>query len=146
MPTFSAKPDQIERRWFIVDAAGATLGRTATEVARILQGKNKPTYTPHVDTGDYVVVINADKILLTGNKLDAKQYHRHSGWMGGLVSKSAREMLETKPTEMFKTAVKGMLPKTVLGRSMLKKLKVHSGPCPPHGYQAQKAEELRLNQ
>ena len=144
MPTYSAKPNEIERRWFIVDAAGANLGRTASKVARILQGKNKPTYTPHVDTGDYVVVINAEKIVLTGNKLDAKLYHQHSGWMGGLVSKSAREILETKPTEVFKSAVKGMLPKTNLGRNMLRKLKTHKGPGPAHGYKAQKAEALEI--
>ena len=145
MPTLSAKPNEIDRRWFIVDVAGATLGRSASKIARILQGKNKPIYTPHVDTGDYVVVVNADKIVLTGNKLDAKLYHKHSGWVGGLVSQSAREMLEKKPTELFKIAVKGMLPKTTLGRSMLKKLKVHKGPGPAHGYKAQKAEELKLN-
>ncbi len=144
MPTLSAKPNEIERRWFIVDVAGATLGRSASRIARILQGKNKPIFTPHVDTGDYVVVVNADKIVLTGNKLDAKLYHRHSGWVGGLVSQSAREMMEKKPTELFKIAVKGMLPKTTLGRSMLKKLKIHQGPCPAHGYKAQKAEELKL--
>ena len=145
MPTFNAKPNEVERRWYIVDAAGATLGRTASKVARILQGKNKPIFTPHVDTGDYVVVVNADKLVLTGNKLTAKLYHQHSGWVGGLYSKTAREMMSTKSDELFKIAVRGMLPKTTLGRSMLKKLKVHKGPCPAHGYQAQKAEELKLN-
>jgi large subunit ribosomal protein L13 len=145
MPTYNAKPNEIKRRWYIVDAAGATLGRTATKVATILQGKNKPVYTPHVDTGDYVVVVNADKIMLSGNKLDAKLYYRHSGWVGGLVSKSARELMASKPEEVFKMAVKGMLPKTVLGKAMFKKLKVHKGPGPAHGYQAQKAEALELN-
>ena len=145
MKTYTAKPNELEKRWFIVDASKAPLGRTASKIAMILQGKNKPSYTPHVDTGDYVVVINAGQVPLTGNKLDAKLYHRHSGWVGGLVSQSAREMLEKKPTELFKIAVKGMLPKTTLGRSMLKKLKVHKGPGPAHGYKAQKAEELKLN-
>ncbi len=144
MRTYSAKPGEIDARWFIVDAAGKPLGRTASKVATILQGKNKPSYTPHVDTGDYVVVINAAKVELTGNKLDGKMYHRHTGWMGGLVSTSAREILEQKPGDLMKLAVKGMLPKTKLGRVMLSKLKVHAGPCPEHGYVAQKAEKLDL--
>ena len=144
MTTYQAKSNDIEKRWFIVDASKAPLGRTATQIATILQGKNKPTYTPHVDTGDYVVVINAAKAVLTGSKLDSKLYHRHTGWVGGLVSRSAREVLKSKPSELVKTAVRGMLPKTTLGRSMLRKLKVHSGPCPEHGYKAQKAEVLEL--
>ncbi len=144
MKTYRAKPNELEKRWFIVDASKAPLGRTASKIAMILQGKNKPSYTPHVDTGDYVVVINAAQTLLTGNKLDGKLYRSHTGWMGGLVSKSAREMQASKPGEILKSAVKGMLPKTTLGRSMFKKLKVHSGPCPAHGYKAQKAEELEL--
>lgn len=144
MTTYCAKPDSIERHWYIVDAASAPLGRMAAEIAKILQGKNKPIYTPHVDTGDYVVVVNAEKIVLTGNKLDHKLYHHHSGWVGGLVSKSARQMLSEKPTEMMKSAVKGMLPKTNLGRAMLRKLKVHKGPGPAHGYKAQNAEALTL--
>ena len=144
MRTYSAKPGEIDARWFIVDAAGKPLGRTASKVATILQGKNKPSYTPHVDTGDYVVIINAAKVELTGNKLDGKKYYRHTGWMGGLVSTSAREILEQKPGELMKLAVKGMLPKTKLGRVMLSKLKIHAGPCPEHGYVAQKAEKLDL--
>jgi len=144
MRTYSAKPGEIESKWFIVDAGGQTLGRTASKIATILQGKNKPTYTPHVDTGDHVIVINAADVVLTGNKLDAKQYRYHTGWMGGLVSTSAREMLEKKPTNLITFAVKGMLPKTKLGKQMLKKMKVHAGPAPAHGYEAQKAEALKL--
>lgn len=144
MRTYSAKPGETDARWFIVDAAGKPLGRTASKVATILQGKNKTTYTPHVDTGDYVVIINAAKVELTGNKLDGKMYYHHTGWMGGLVSTSAREILEKKPGDLMKRAVKGMLPKTKLGRVMLTKLKIHAGPCPEHGYVAQKAEKLDL--
>ncbi len=144
MRTFVAKPGEIKPRWYVVDAGDKPLGRTATEIARILQGKNKPTYTPHVDTGDFVVVINSAKIQLTGRKLEQKMYRRHTGWMGGLVSTSAAEMLEKKPTELMKMAVKGMLPKSKLGRQMLKKLKVHEGAMPEHGYQAQQAQPLEL--
>ena len=144
MPTYSAKQGEVDARWFIVDAAGKPLGRTASKVATILQGKNKPSYTPHVDTGDYVVIVNAAKVELTGNKLDGKMYYRHTGWMGSLVSTSAREILEQKPGDLMKLAVKGMLPKTKLGRVMLSKLKIHAGPCPEHGYVAQKAEKLDL--
>ena len=144
MKTYTAKPDELEKKWYIVDAADIPIGRTASKIATILQGKDKPTYTPHVDTGDYVVVVNAAKVGLTGTKLDSKNYYRHTGWVGGLVSKNAREMLESKPNELIKAAVKGMLPKTKLGRAMFKKLKVHEGPCPEHGYKAQKAEVLAL--
>lgn len=144
MRTFVAKPGEIKPRWYVVDAADKPLGRTASEIAMILQGKNKPTYTPHVDTGDFVVVINSGKALLTGRKLEQKMYHRHTGWVGGLVSTSAGEMLEKKPTELIKIAVKGMLPKSKLGRQMLKKLKVHAGAMPEHGYEAQKAQPLEL--
>jgi large subunit ribosomal protein L13 len=144
MPTYIAKPGEVERRWYIVDAADKPLGRTASEVATILQGKNKPTFTPHVDVGDCVVVVNAAKVKLTGNKLDNKLYQHHTGWMGGLVEKNARELLEKKPTEVMKMAVRGMLPKTRLGKSMLGKLKVHAGDCPEHGYKAQRAEILNL--
>ncbi len=145
MRTYNAKPGEIERQWFIVDANEQPLGRAACEIATILQGKNKPTYTPHVDVGDCVIVVNAAKVKLTGNKLDKKLYYRHSGWVGGLTSKSAREMLEQKPDEVMKLAVKGMLPKSRLGRAMLRKLKVHAGACPEHGYKAQKAEPLNLS-
>ena len=144
MRTYNAKPGEIDKRWFIVDAAHKPLGRTAAEIAKILQGKNKPTYTPHVDTGDFVVVVNAGRVTLTGKKLDAKMYHRHTGWVGHLVSKSARELLDSRPEELVRLAVKGMLPKTRLGRAMLKKLKVHAGALPEHGYVAQKARPLEL--
>jgi large subunit ribosomal protein L13 len=145
MKTYTAKPDELEKKWYIVDAADIPIGRTASRVATILQGKDKPTYTPHVDTGDYVVIINAAKVGFTGTKLDSKQYHRHTGWVGGLVSKNAREILKSKPNELIKAAVKGMLPKTKLGRTMFKKLKVYEGPCPEHGYKAQKAEILTFD-
>jgi len=144
MRTYSAKPGENAPRWFIVDAEGKTLGRMASEIARILQGKHKPEYTPHVDVGDYVVLVNAAKVHLTGDKLDKKLYHHHSGWMGNLTSTSARTMLERKPDELLRIAVRGMLPKTKLGKGMLRKLKIHAGPCPSHGYTAQKAEPLEL--
>jgi large subunit ribosomal protein L13 len=144
MRTFNAKPGEIEHHWYVIDIRKRPLGRTASEIAKILQGKNKPTYTPHVDVGDYVVVVNAAEVELTGNKLDNKMYHQHSGWVGGLDSKSAREMIKRKPEEVVRLAVKGMLPRTRLGKSMLAKLKIHAGPCPEHGYKAQKAEPLNL--
>ncbi len=144
MRTFVAKSGDVEQRWFIVDAASKTLGRTAAEIAKVLQGKNKPTYTPHVDTGDFVVVINAEKVKLTGKKLDGKLYYRHTGWMGGLISTSAREMLKKKPEDLMKFAVKGMLPKTILGKQMFSKLKVHVGGLPEHGYKAQGAIPLEF--
>lgn len=144
MRTYVAKPGQNVPRWFIVDAEDKPLGRMATEIARILQGKHKPEYTPHVDVGDYVVLVNAAKVKLTGKKLDQKRYNSHTGWIGGLVTTSARTMIEDKPEEVMRTAVKGMLPKTKLGRSMLRKLKIHAGPCPSHGYVAQKAEPLEV--
>ena len=144
MRTYQAKPGEVEQRWYIVDAKDQPLGRTASKVARILQGKNKPSFTPHVDVGDFVVVVNAAEVKLTGHKLDDKMYYRHSGWVGGLRAKNARRMLEDKPTEVLRIAVKGMLPKTRLGQQMLGKLKVHAGECPAHGYQAQRAEKLDL--
>ena len=145
MQTYYAKPGEVECKWYIVDAAELPLGRTATQVATILQGKNKPIYAPHMDVGDYVVIVNAAKVKLTGKKLDDKFYHRHTGWMGGLVSTSVREVLKNDPTQVIKAAVRGMLPRTKLGRAMLKKLKIHAGPCPDHGYVAQKAEPLKLS-
>jgi large subunit ribosomal protein L13 len=144
MRTYNAKPDEVDRRWFVVDAAEEPLGRTASRVAEILQGKNKPTYTPHVDTGDFVVVFNADKVKLTGGKLDSKMYHRHTGWVGNEVALSARKMLEKKPEEVVRMAVRGMLPKTRLGNAMLRKLKVHASALPQHGYTAQKATPLEF--
>jgi large subunit ribosomal protein L13 len=140
--TYSAKPHEIERTWYVVDAEGKTLGRLATEIARILRGKHKPIYTPHVDTGDYVIVINADKVRVTGNRLDQKFYYRHSGYMGGLKAVSLRRMLETHPARVIAHAVKGMLPKNRLGRQMYKKLKVYASPDHPH--QAQKPQPLEL--
>jgi large subunit ribosomal protein L13 len=140
--TFSAKPHEIERRWFVVDAENQTLGRLATRIATVLRGKHKPIYTPHVDCGDYVVVINADKVRVTGRKMDQKMYHRHSGYPGGLTSVTLRRQLETFPERVLEAAVRGMLPKNRLGRKMFTKLKVYAGPNHPH--QAQQPTELEL--
>jgi large subunit ribosomal protein L13 len=140
--TYMAKPQEIERKWYVVDAAGQTLGRLASEVASILRGKHKPTYTPHVDTGDHVIIINAEKIELTGNKLDDKKYYRHSQHPGGLKVRTADEMRTNYPERMLELAVKGMLPKNSLGRQMFKKLHVYAGPEHPH--QAQKPENYEL--
>ena len=133
--TYSAKKDEIQRKWYLIDLKDRPLGRVATQVADILRGKNKPQYTPHVDTGDFVVAINAEQVKLTGNKLDQKVYYRHSGYPGGLKETVARKMLETKPEEILKAAVKGMLPKSILGRTLLKKLKVYRGAEHPHAAQ-----------
>ena len=140
--TISAKPNEVERTWYVVDAEGKTLGRLSTEIARILRGKHKPSYTPHVDTGDYVIVINADKVRVTGKRLDQKMYYRHSGYMGGLKTIPLRRMLETHPERVIERAVKGMLPKNRLGRQMYKKLKVYASPDHPH--QAQQPQPLEL--
>jgi len=129
---FANKETLAERRWWLVDADGKVLGRLATEVADVLRGKNKAIFTPHVDTGDFVVVINAEKVKLTGNKLSDKMYHRHSGFIGGLKSISAGNLLQKKPEAVIQHAVKGMLPKNRLGRKMIKKLKVYAGPEHPH--------------
>src|SRR5947209_6984339 len=136
MKTYSAKPGEIEREWFVVDAEGQTLGRLATRIAETLRGKGKAQYTPHVDTGDFVVVVNAEKVMVTGNKLDQKRYYRHSGYPGGLRSRTLREQLERRPTEVIRKAVKGMLPKNRLARQQLNKLKVYAGPDHPHEAQA----------
>lgn len=141
--TYMAKPSEIERKWYVVDAEGQTLGRLASEVASILRGKHKPTFTPHVDTGDHVIVINAEKIQLTGNKLDGKMYYRHSGYFGGLKATSAREMLAKRPERMVELAIKGMLPKNSLGRKQGKKLHVYAGSEHPHEAQKPEAYELR---
>jgi large subunit ribosomal protein L13 len=138
--TFSAKPHEIERKWFVVDAQGQTLGRLATQVATVLRGKHKPIYTPHVDCGDYVIVVNADKIHVTGQKLDDKIYYRHSNYPGGLKQVTLRRQLQTHPERVIEAAVRGMLPKNRLGRKMFKKLKVYAGPDHPH--QAQQPESL----
>ena len=140
MNTFMANPDKIERKWYVVDAEGCTLGRLTSEIAKILRGKNKPEYTPHVDTGDYVVVINAEKIHVTGKKLDQKIYYHHSDYVGGMKETTLREMMDKKPERVIELAVKGMLPKGPLGREMYKKLHVYAGP--EHNQAAQKPEVL----
>ncbi|WP_414703619.1 50S ribosomal protein L13 [Pseudalkalibacillus sp. SCS-8] len=137
-----AKPKEVERKWYVVDAAGKTLGRLSTEVASILRGKHKPTYTPHVDTGDHVIVLNASKIELTGKKMSDKLYHRHTGHPGGLRTRTAQEMRDTRPEQMLELAIKGMLPKNSLGRKMSKKLHVYAGNEHPH--QAQNPEQYEL--
>ena len=140
MTTFMANPDKVERKWYVVDADGLTLGRLASEVAKILRGKNKPVFTPHVDTGDYVIVVNADKIHVTGKKLHQKVYYRHSDYVGGLKSCTLKELMEKHPTAAVEYAVKGMLPKGPLGRRMFTKLHVYAGP--DHKHAAQKPEVI----
>lgn len=142
MPTYSPKASEIQRAWHVVDAEGMVLGRLATEVARILRGKHKPTYTPHADCGDFVVIVNADKLQLTGNKLRDKLYYRHSGYLGGIKSLTAGEMVDKNPARVIELAIKGMLPRGPLGRQMLKKLKVYAGPDHPHAAQQPKHIEL----
>ena len=140
--THIVKASEIERKWYLIDAEGLVLGRVASEVAKILKGKNKPTYSTNMDCGDYVIVINADKIVLTGDKLNQKMYRHHTGYMGGLKETTAKDMLARKPERMFELAVKGMLPKNTLGRQMIKKLKVYSGAA--HDHDAQKPEKLEI--
>jgi large subunit ribosomal protein L13 len=140
--TYNAKPGEVARDWYVVDAEGQTLGRLATRIADTLRGKGKPQYTPHVDTGDFVVVVNAEKIQVTGNKLDQKRYYRHSGYPGGIRSRTLRDQLERRPTEVLRVAVKGMLPKNRLAARQLTKLKIYSGPEHPHT--AQTPRELPL--
>ena len=140
MKTFMASPATIERKWYVVDAQGQTLGRLASEVAKVLRGKNKPIYTPHIDTVDYVIVVNADKIKVTGKKLDQKVYYHHSDYVGGMKETTLKEMLANKPERVIELAVKGMLPKGPLGRQMYKKLFVYAGP--EHKHEAQKPEAL----
>lgn len=142
MSTFMPKAENIERKWYVVDAAGQTLGRLASEVAKVLSGKTKPIYTPHVDTGDFVIIINADKVVLTGKKLDQKMYRYHTGHVGGLKEIKYRDMMANKPEEVVMHAVKGMLPKNKLGRQMLKKLRVNRGS--EHKHEAQQPEVLEL--
>ena len=142
MKTYMAKAEDIQRKWYVVDAEGVTLGRLASQIATILRGKNKPIYTPHVDTGDYVIVLNAEKIVLTGNKLDQKTYYRHSGFPGGLKEIVYRRLIAEKPEFVIKHAVVGMLPKGPLGRQMAKKLKVYAGA--EHNHAAQQPEKLEL--
>ncbi|APG27225.1 50S ribosomal protein L13 [Syntrophotalea acetylenivorans] len=140
MSTQVAKKAEVTRNWFVVDLEGKVLGRTATEIARVLRGKHKAIYTPSVDTGDYVIVLNADKLKLTGNKMDDKKYYHHTGYPGGIRSINAAKLLEKKPEDLVKKAVRGMLPKNTLGREMLKKLKVYAGTDHPHA--AQQPKEL----
>src|SRR5436305_9217837 len=141
MKTYSATPADRTRDWFVVDASGQTLGRLATQIADTLRGKRKPTYTPHVDTGDFVIVVNAEKISVTGNKRQDKRYWRHSGYPGGIRSRTLGEMLERKPEEVIRKAVKGMLPRNRLARQQLTKLKVYAGPDHPHAAQQPKTME-----
>jgi large subunit ribosomal protein L13 len=140
--TYTARAEDIERQWFLVDAEGKTLGRLASEIAQVLRGKHKPVYTPHLDCGDYVIVINAEKVQVTGRKLDQKMYHRHTGYPGGLRSISLRNQLQKHPHRVLQAAVRGMLPKNRLGRRMLRKLKVYAGDSHPH--QAQQPQRLEI--
>ena len=140
MKTFMASPATIERKWYVIDAEGMTLGRLASEAAKILRGKNKPIFTPHIDTGDYVIIVNADKVKVTGKKLDQKIYYHHSDYVGGMKETTLREMMAKKPEKVLELAVKGMLPKGPLGSQMYKKLFVYAGP--DHKHQAQKPEML----
>lgn len=143
MKTFSAKPETVRRDWFLVDADGKTLGRLASEIARRLKGKHKPEYTPHVDTGDYIVVVNADKIRVSGNKLKDKMYHRYTGYIGNLKSLPLEKLMQEAPERALQLAVKGMLPRNPLGRRMLSKLRVYAGP--EHEHQAQQPKPLEIN-
>lgn len=142
MKTYWTKEEDVERNWFVVDADGQTLGRLASQIAAVLRGKHKPIYNPSVDTGDYVIVVNAEKIHTTGQRMDQKKYYRHSGYIGGMTVRTLREQLEKNPERVITSAVKGMLPKNVLGRKMIKKLKVYAGPEHPH--QAQQPEPLEF--
>jgi large subunit ribosomal protein L13 len=142
MKTYHAKKEEIERGWFVVNAEGKVLGRLASQVAKVLRGKHKPTFSPHVDTGDFVVVVNARKVTLTGRKLTDKKYYHHTGYPGGIREARAEKVLALKPAEMIRTAVKGMLPKTSLGRQMIRKLKVYAGSNHPH--EAQKPVSLEI--
>jgi large subunit ribosomal protein L13 len=140
--TVSAKPAEVRREWYVVDAEGKTLGRLASEIARRLKGKHKPIFTPHVDTGDYIVVVNAEKVRVTGNKLKDKMYHHHTGYIGNLKSISLEKQLQKHPERVLQTAVKGMLPRNPLGRSMMRKLKIYAGPT--HQHQAQQPQPLDI--
>ena len=142
MKTYSAKPGEITREWYLVDAQGKTLGRLATQIADTLRGKRKPQFTPHVDTGDFVIVVNAEKIAVTGNKLDQKKYYRHSGYPGGLRERTLREQLDRRPTEVLRKAVKGMLTRNKLARQQITKLKIYAGPEHPHEAQSPKPFEV----
>jgi large subunit ribosomal protein L13 len=142
MKTYQAKKEELEQKWYLVNAEGKVLGRLASELAKILRGKNKPTYTPHLDTGDFVIVVNAGKLTLTGKKMKDKIYYHHTGYPGGIKEMNAEKLLAKKPTEMIRMAVRGMLPKNSLGREMLRKLKVYAGPNHPH--EAQKPVAINI--
>jgi len=142
MKTYNAKKDEITRNWYLINAEGKVVGRLAVEIAKRLRGKHKPVYTPHVDTGDFVIVVNAKKVALSGAKMEKKIYYRHSGYPGGLTQTAAKKMLGEKPEELLRHAVKGMLPKNTLGRQMLKKLKIYSGGTHPHSAQVPKVLEV----
>ncbi|MBR2407361.1 MAG: 50S ribosomal protein L13 [Lachnospiraceae bacterium] len=144
MKSFMASPATIERKWYVIDAQGQTLGRLSSEIAKILRGKNKPTFTPHIDTGDNVVVINAEKIKVTGKKMDQKIYYKHSDYPGGMRETTLKEMLDKKPTDVITLAVKGMLPKGPLGRTMIEKLHVYAGAEHPHAAQKPEALEIKF--
>ena len=143
MKSYMARPQEVERKWYVIDAEGRTLGRLATEIARILRGKNKPQYTPHVDVGDFVVVVNADRVAVTGKKAEQKLYRRHSGYPGGMKETSYEQMMERKPTEILRKAVYGMMPKTRLARQQFRKLKIYAGPEHPHAAQNPQRLEVR---
>ena len=143
MKTFMASPEKIERKWYVVDATGCTLGRLSSEIAKVLRGKNKPEYTPHIDTGDYVIVINAEKIAVTGKKMDQKMYYQHSDYIGGLKETTLKEMLAKHPERVIEHAVKGMLPKGILGRNLMRNLYIFEGA--EHDKQAQKPTTLDIN-
>jgi large subunit ribosomal protein L13 len=145
MRTYTAKPTDRERNWVLVDATGQTLGRLATQLANALRGKRKPEYTPHIDTGDFVIVVNAEKISVTGNKLTDKRYYRHSGYPGGLRSRTLQEMLDRRPEEVIRLAVKGMMPRNRLARKQLTKLKIYAGPEHPHAAQKPQAMEIETS-
>jgi large subunit ribosomal protein L13 len=142
MKTFSAKPAEVKRDWYVIDAEGKTLGRMATEIARRLRGKHKPEYTPHVDTGDYIIVINAEKVHVTGNKQQDKMYHHHTGYPGGIRSMNFDKLIDHAPQRVIERAVKGMLPKNPLGRAMFRKLKIYAGPEHTHAAQQPKVLEI----
>ena len=144
MKSFMASPATIERKWYVVDATGHTLGRLSAEIAKVLRGKNKPIFTPHIDTGDYVIVVNADKIKVTGKKMEQKIYYNHSDYPGGMRETTLKEMLDKKPTDVIALAVKGMLPKGPLGRSMIEKLHVYAGAEHPHAAQKPEALEIKF--
>ena len=143
MKSYMARPQEVERNWYVIDADGQTLGRLASEIARLLRGKNKPQYTPHVDTGDFVVVVNAEKIVVTGRKAEQIVYRRHTGYPGGLRETSYEQMLARKPTEILRRAVRGMLPRTRLARQQFKKLKIYAGPEHPHAAQNPQPYEVK---